>query len=134
MEGGAIQKGGTLLSDLGIITSSRLIRPGTLSSVKVVTLQLVVRPGALVAPHSKVLTGGRSRERREEEEEEEEEEERKGEEGVPSYDTSVQGHTKRKEGFPAMTKARRERKGRRKERKGKERKRTGAPSQAGKVG
>ena len=61
--------------------------------------------------------------------------ERKGKEGVLSYDTSVQGHTKRKEGFPAMTKAsrdtqtrRRERKGRRKEREGKERKRTGVAS------
>ena len=72
-------------------------------------------------------------------EEKKETEERKGKEGVPSYDTSVQGHTKRKEGFPAMTKAsrdtqtrRRERKGRRKEREreAKERKRTGVPSYA----
>ena len=70
------------------------------------------------------LSEKRGRERREKEREE-----RKGEEGVASYDTSVQGHTKRREGegFPATTKAsrdtqarRRERKGRRKEREGKE--------------
>ena len=42
--------------------------------------------------HSKVPTGGRGRERREKEREE-----RKGQEGVPSYDTSIQGHTKRRE-------------------------------------
>ena len=43
--------------------------------------------------------------------------ERQGKEGVPSYDTSVQGHTKRKEGFPAMTKASRDTQTRRRERK-----------------
>ena len=42
-------------------------------------------------------------------EEKKETEERKGKEGVPSYDTSVQGHAKRRrEGFPAMTKASRD--------------------------
>ena len=60
-------------------------------------------------------------------EEKKEKEGRKGKEGVPSYGASVQGHTKRREGFPAMTKAsrdtqirRRESKGRRKKREGKE--------------
>ena len=53
--------------------------------------------------------GGRGRDRRKEEKE------KKGNEGVPSYDASVQGHTKRKrEGFPAMTKASRDTQARRK--------------------
>ena len=73
---------------------------------------------------------------------------RKGNEGVPSYNISVQGHTKRgREGFPAITKAsrdtqarkkREEKKGERereraresgkRERGGKKRKGTGLPS------
>ena len=43
---------------------------------------------------------GRGRERREERKD------KKGNNGISSYDTTVQGHTKRRrEGFPAMTKA-----------------------------
>ena len=71
----------------------------TISAVRVDPCDL-----PLVASHSKVSTGGRGRERREERKEE-----RKGKECVPSYDTSVQQHTKRgREGFPAMTNASRD--------------------------
>ena len=46
---------------------------------------------------------------------------RKGNDGVPTYDASVQGHTKRRrEGFPAMTEASRDTQARK---KGEERKR-----------
>ena len=69
----------------------------------------------------------------------EEEKRRRKEEskGAPSYDTSVQGHTK-KEGLPARTKASRDTQGRRKVKKGKKerergrekrgRRRAGVPS------
>ena len=53
-------------------------------------------------------------------EEKKEKEGGKGKEGVPSYNTSVQGHTKRRrEGFPAMTNMSRDTQARRKGEKGK---------------
>ena len=53
------------------------------------------------------------------------EERQEGEnDGVPSYDSSVQGHTKRgRKGFPAMTKASRDTQARRKGKERKEKKR-----------
>ena len=56
-------------------------------------------------------------------------EEREGGEndGVPSYDTSVQGHTKKgRKGFPAMTKASRDTEARRKGKERKEEERKGS--------
>ena len=80
------------------------------SSYLVASLRLVVRP---VRSRQE---GGKGEKRRKKEE-------RKGKEGVPSYGTSVKGHTKRKrEGFPAMTKASRDTQKKKEEGRGREEK------------
>ena len=65
---------------------------------------LLQKPSLLVNTPRTRKEGGRGRKKREGKKE--------GNKGAPSYDTSVQGHTK-KEGLPAMTKASRDTQGRR---------------------
>ena len=88
-------------------------RGQTDDSPNLILKKLLQKPSLLVNTPCARKEGGRGRKKREGKKE--------GNKGAPSYDTSVQGHT-RKEGLPAMTKASRDIQERKKER-GRERER-----------